>query len=152
MKNLKLLSMISLILSIVACISDDDQDYIKGPLTDTSATIICLPPELTIINSSEYIVKRIYVHDTANYMDTEEEPDSELSTNEEIDIPVSDGDLEYFTFIRNITSTSSMEIAVTTSSPIYFRECYKYRLHIFEEDFMLKKEDNYTTVDTNNEE
>ena len=99
----------------------------------------CLPLELTVKNTSYYIIKELYVHDLFDY--TSGGSDliaSDMAMDSEVPVAVSDGEVKYFTFIRNITSTSVSEIAVTTKTPITFSNCHNYILNLLAEDFFLQ--------------
>ena len=97
-----------------------------------------IPPEFTIINSSEYTINRLYVTDGADYRDASPATGS-LEPGKSLSVPVTEGADRYVTFVRNATSTSSIEIAVTTSSAIAFEYNYSYVLHLLEQDFYLEK-------------
>lgn len=106
----------------------------------------CLPEQdMTIFNSSEYEINRLYVHNSVDYLNdsTKVEIGTNITTGNSVTLPVLYGDSYYFTFIRNIFSTSSIEIAITTANPIKIDECYTYTLHLLEEEFYIETSDNF---------
>jgi hypothetical protein len=111
----------------------------------------CLPPELIVKNTSVYTINELYMHDSFEYSSGELVA-SNVPSDGDITVAVSDGLVKYFTFIRNITSTSSVEIAVTTAEPIAFNECYKYTLNLLPEDFFLQESDNYEAPESTDKE
>ena len=103
-------------------------------------------PELIVKNISGYTADEVYMHDqVGNYLSGQllitDMPDGGL-----ISVDVTDGLVKYFTFIRNITSTSTTEIAVTTAEPVTFSRCYKYTLNLLPEDYFLEDDINYLPV------
>lgn len=129
---MKLKNYAFIICMIIFSISCKDDDLAKD-----DATAACLtPPEFTIKNSSQYIINRILIHTTPDYMNTTPSQ-SDLQTGEEIFISISAGEY-YITFIRNITSTSDTEIAITTENSITLEGCNVYKLHLLEEDFLME--------------
>ncbi len=106
----------------------------------------CLPPELIVKNASGYKINKLYIHDTPGYSGGDLLA-ADMLQNAEISVPVSDGMVKYFTFIRNRTSSSSVEIAVTTSEPVVFSQCYKYTLNLLPLDFFLQDFGNYEDTD-----
>ena len=117
--------------------------FFCAPAEDEEAERICLPPELKIKNISDYVAKEVYMHDEFSYTGGEVVATG-LASDSEVDVPVEEGDLKYFTYIRNLTTGSSMEIAITTAAPVEFNACYKYTLNLLSEDFFLDDFDNYT--------
>ncbi len=107
---------------------------------------ICLPEEpMTITNSSEYSINHLYVHDTVDYFTdaSKVEIGTNMATGTDVTIPVLYGDSHYFTIVRYIFSTSTIEIAITTAYPVEIEECYTYTLHLLEEEFSIEKEGNF---------
>lgn len=107
--------------------------------SDDSETIpdeYCLPPSFTVTNRSEYTLNRVYVHPTPDYLSSIPVL-TDLASGASAEIAVAENDTLYLTFIRNITSTSSIEIAVTIASPAVIEYCRKYTLYFLEEDFLL---------------
>jgi hypothetical protein len=100
---------------------------------------------MTIVNSSEYEINHLYVHDSLDYFNdsTKVEIGTNMATGDNVTMSVSYGDSYYFTFIRYIFSSSSIEIAVTTADPVAIGECYTYTLHLLEEDFYVETADNF---------
>ncbi len=126
---------ICIILLQIACGSDDDAS--GGP------SIICPEPQLTIKNDSEYELIQLIKHSDIKYYDESNVTPSEtiIATNiaslASITHTVAKNESFYFTFKRDITSTSSYPIAVTTQNRITFYGCYKYTLYILEESFFI---------------
>jgi hypothetical protein len=139
MKNIILTVTAILLLNILYCSANEEEEKQKEP--------VCNPPALEIKNVSEYIIKRLYIHDTFDYSSsvsvlTEPMNPADASTLS-VNILMADQDNKYITFIRDLTTTSGPEIAVTTSRPILFENCYKYTLILLEEDFKLTTSDNF---------
>lgn len=110
----------------------------EGTVTDAAGAALCTtPPDLIIKNSSLYTVNRLYMHDTPQY-DNSEAISTDLASGQEINVTVQNEDTKYFTFVRFVTTTSSVEILVTTETPITLRGCKNYKLYLLEEDFLLE--------------
>jgi hypothetical protein len=117
-----------------------------GVASDAGISGNCLPEQdMTIINSSEYEINHLYVHDSLDYFNdsAKVEIGTNMVTDESVTLPVSYGDTYYFTFVRNIFSSSSIEIAITTESPVRINECYTYTLHLLEDEFYIETTDNF---------
>ncbi len=107
----------------------------------------CLPcADLIITNSSEYTIIELYAHSSIDYYsDTTKVLIAQNMLNgDSLVYPVNYQDKIYFTFIRRYFSSSNVNIAITTNNPVYIQDCYKFSLFLLEEDFYLRKEDNFT--------
>ncbi len=115
----------------------------------------CFPPELEVENTTEYVIEKLFIHDAPNYGASESiltnEMDPDVIETNKISVPISHGDLKYFTFVRRVTTTSEQRIAVTTRDPVSFSDCHKYFLKIIEEDFLAQIEDNYVIEDASDD-
>ncbi len=100
---------------------------------------------ITIINASEYDIIRLYAHNTVDFFN--EAPSTPLKepmpTEDSVTMPVIYGDSYYFTFVRDIFTGATIEIAVTTAKPVTIEECYTYTLYLLEEEFSVETTSNY---------
>jgi hypothetical protein len=113
---------------------------------EMQARMKCLPSaDLIITNSSEYAIIELYSHKNFNYINDSSKTTlaQNMAKGSSLNMHVEYGDSYYFTFIRKYFSTSGIDIAVTTERPVYIENCYKFSLQLLEEDFYLKKEDNF---------
>ncbi len=129
---------IPMLLSPILFCAGEDAD-----VAPASSAIICNPPELILKNISGYIANEVYRHEAFDYHGGEVIV-TDMADNTEIQVDVSHDERKYFTFLRQVTSTSSETIAVTTSVPIVFSECFKYTLNMLELDFFIEDFDNFT--------
>jgi len=102
-----------------------------------------LPPTLQIINVSEYEILLLIKHtDPVGFNKETMTPlGTVIATNlmpeTFLDHTVVNTESYYFTFTRDITSTSEYPIAVTTNREILFSGCHHYTLHLLEDGFFL---------------
>lgn len=139
MKQIIFIISLFITFTFFSCDAGDDS-------ADAGVVSDCLPPQLTIINDTEYNLHEIYILNKFDYRNetiayTDLAPGEQID-QEEIDpsVTISDGNVRYITFIRDFSSTITEEIGVTTETPITFIECYKYELHIMNEDFFLERD------------
>lgn len=109
--------------------------FCGGPAEEQAGECMGIPA-FTVRNSSEYTLNRLYMHDTPDYTGSTVIA-TDMAAGTELSVDISTASQKYFTFIRNVTTTSAEEIAVTTAYPLSFEPCVSYTLHILEEDFFL---------------
>lgn len=92
----------------------------------------------TLVNCSGYTVKLIYATETPDYRnETPVAQDLVDGATWQYSVPA--GSSLYITFVRTVTSTSTSEIAVTTSKPVTFGSLYKFNtLDLLENDFYFE--------------
>lgn len=133
MKNILKYLVILLILAVVLLNCNGGADAEWGGL--------CGSPELVIKNSNEYEINSLYAHNTPVYNIADTPIATNIASEAEVNYPVNAGDVRYFTFIRNFPwSSTTDEIAVTTSQPVVIEDCTQYRLHILETDFFIEQQ------------
>ena len=130
MKFFLTVMLLSSLIFILNCSDEDEGD----------SSYECPPPILYIENKSEYLIKQIILHSDKVYLESEPAY-AYLASGESFKYEGFTGSANsYVTFIRNVTSSSDIEIAVTTPDTLLFKKCNAYRLILLEEDFFLESE------------
>lgn len=134
MKRIISIITLFLIFTLLSCdapAGDESDKPVSGPG--------CLAPVLIIENDSDYPATDIYIHDTPDYRSLT--PVAANLDSDDATLPIAsptiiNGYKKYITYVRDDPIIGP--IGITTESPIEFKECFKYRLYLLNEDFFLE--------------